>query len=125
MKLSSVSEPSFPPTSTLIASFHSFFPDLFIPLHLLMPCLPVPSPFCSSFLVPLLYDITPLHPSAHLVFSLFYSIVFPSTESSNVQGPDAAGCHHGVEVSIQFTSNPCGSQHPSPSYHTCCGYCHL
>lgn len=69
--------------------------------------------------------ITSLHPSPHFVFSLFYSIVFPFTESSHVQGPNAAGCHHGVEVSIQFAGNACGSKHPPPSYHTCCGHCHL
>ena len=115
----------FPPTSTLIASFHSF--SLIFPYRLFSfspSPLPLPGPLSlyssSSSAV-----MTSLHPSPHSVFSLFYSIVFPSTESSHVQGPDAAGCHHGVEVPIQFASDACGRQHVAPSYDTCCGHCHL
>lgn len=117
-----VSEPSFSSTP------HSyFFPFFFCYIFsksvlfnfIFVPCLPASSVFYPS------PTITSLHPSPHFVFSLFYSIVFPFTESSHVQGPTAAGCHHGVEVSIQFTSNACGCKHPSPSDHTCCSHCHL
>lgn len=109
-----------PPTTTLIlltlffSRVHTSFTSSPFPLVLLLfpPCAHPLSPSCLS--------IFPL-----FVFSLFYSTVFPSTESSHVQRPDAAGCHNGVKVSIQFTSNPCGCQHPAPSHHTRCGYCHM
>lgn len=115
----------FPPTSTLIASFHSFsliFPYRFFSFS--PSPLPLPGPL-SLYSSSSSAIMTSLHPSPHSVFSLFYSIVFPSTESSHVQGPDAAGCHHGVEVPIQFASDACGGQHVAPSYDTCCGHCHL
>lgn len=119
----------FPPTSTLIASFHSFSPIFLYlfsssssPAFLLLP---LPLPALLSLYSSSSPTITSLHPSPHSVFSLFYSIVFPSTESSHVQGPDAAGCHHGVEVSVQFAGNACGCQHLAPSHHTCCGHRHL
>lgn len=107
MKLSSVSEPSLssnPFTNWLLPFFLS---NLVIPLLFIysIPCLCTPSPF----LFLLLYSCTPpppLPPSHPSSFTprLFYSKVFPPAESAHVQGPDAAGCHHGVEVSIQFAS---------------------
>lgn len=123
MKLSFVSKPSFSSNLHTNCLLHSFFFHLFISLlfhffHHLPSC----SSSSSSSSSP---NIVLLHPFPHFVFSLFYSIVFPSTESPNVQGPDAAGCHYGVEVSLQFTRNPRGCQHPAPSYNTCCGHCHL
>lgn len=123
MKHSSVSEPSFSSNLHTNCLFPFFFSHQFIPLIFIfsIPGLPAPLSLYSSSSP----AITSLHPFPHSVFSPFYSIVFPSTESAHVQGPDAAGCHHGVEVSIQFAGNTCGSQHPAPSYHTCCGHCHL
>lgn len=109
VKLPAWSEPSLPPTSTLMTSFH-YCSSLSIPLlFIAVPCLSVP--ILPSFLMP--------------YFSLFYSMVCPSTESSHVQGSAAAGCHHGLEVPIQFASDARGCQHPAPSLPTCRCHRHL
>lgn len=123
MKLSSMFERCFSSTPDQSPLSILFLPNFFFFLHISSFLLGHPLPPCSGFPIPP-PAITSLRPSPR-AFSLFRSTVFPSTESPHVQGPDAAGCHHGAEVSVQFARDTCGSKHSPPPHHTCRGHCHL